>query len=228
MTADWARIPFDVLLPLLSKRFTPQFGAKEITFDIPPIANADLLLERIRQVQGLPERNMEEVVKSFLILLGHPEACVRFQIGHVDVGVKDRQGKIRMVIEVKRSLLVEKAWRDARRKGFDYASEVGSPFVIVTDSDVYEVYDRSAGHDYDSMLRGRFQLTKFTQADRVVLDLLRPSMTADDIQGIPTASQIEAVLKHLPTLRNSNLKVSVAFVRAAGRSHQDALGRAFN
>jgi hypothetical protein len=188
---------------------TPPLPAKPVTFDLPPVPNAESLRARIREVQGLPERNMEDVVKSFLVVLGHPETCVRFQVGHVDVGVEDGQGKTRIVVEVKRSLLVEKAWRDARRKGFDYASEVGSPLVVVTDADIYEVYDRSGGHDYDSMLCGRFQLTKFTQADSEVLNRLRPeTKTGVDDQGQPTAAQIEAVLKHLPILTKPNPSVS--------------------
>lgn len=143
-------------------------------FEIPPVANAQSLLERIQHVQGLPERNMEDVVKAFLVSLGYPESSICFQIGHVDVRVNDGSGKAKMVVEVKRSLLIEKVWRDARRKGFDYATEVGAGLVIVTDADIYEVYDRNRGTDYESMLCGRFQLTKFTAADAALVDLLRP------------------------------------------------------
>ncbi|MBC8107536.1 MAG: hypothetical protein H7Z14_13165 [Anaerolineae bacterium] len=145
-----------------------------VTFELPPIEKAQELLERIRQVQGMPERNMEDVVKAFFVLLGHPEHCITFQVGHVDVKVCNSQGKTRAVVEVKRSLLIERAYRDARRKGFDYASEVGSPLVVISDADIYEIYDRNRGQDYDSMLCGRFQLTKFTKADASVLNLLRP------------------------------------------------------
>ena len=42
----------------------------------------------------------------------------------------------------------------------------------VPPGDIYEVYDRSRGMDYDSMRCGRFQLTRFHAADETILDLL--------------------------------------------------------
>jgi hypothetical protein len=148
-------------------------------FVLPPIPNAELLLARIREVQGKPERNMEDVVKTFLILLGHPESAISFQVGRIDVRVNDEQGKSRIVMEVKRSLFIQKARRDALRKGFDYASQVGAPLVVITDADIYEVYDPHRGLDYGSKLCGRFQLTKFAAGDGVVMDLLRPANGAN-------------------------------------------------
>ena len=85
------------------------------------------------------------------------------------------QGQGRIVVEVKRSLRIEKAKQDALRKGFDYAARHGAPLVVVTDADIYEVYDRRLGMDYDAMLCGRFQLTRFATADSLVMDLLRPA-----------------------------------------------------
>lgn len=159
---------------------TPDSGTniqpKPPEFILPPIPNAESLLARIRQVQGMPERNMEDVVKAFLLQLGHAESAVAFQVGHVDVRVNDEQGMGRIVVEVKRTLLNETTRRDAVRKGFDYAMRVGAPLVVITDADTYEVYDRKrGGMNYDMMLCGRFQLTRFNHADETVLDLLRPA-----------------------------------------------------
>jgi hypothetical protein len=150
---------------------------KPTEFVLPPIHNAESLLARIRQVRGMPERNMEDVVKAFLIALGHREQAISFQIGHVDVRVDDERGNGRIVVEVKRSLLIEKARQDALRKGFDYSSRHGAPMVVITDADIYEVYDRNRGIDYDKMCCGRFQLTRFANEDRLVMDLLRPPVT---------------------------------------------------
>jgi len=144
-------------------------------FVLPPIPNAESLLARIRQVQGMPERNMEDVVKAFLLQLGHAESAVAFQVGHVDVRVNDEQGMGRIVVEVKRTLLNETTRRDAVRKGFDYAGRVGAPLVVITDADIYEVYDQRRGIDYASRYCGRFQLTRFNHADGTVLNLLRPA-----------------------------------------------------
>lgn len=148
-------------------------------FVLPPIPNAESLLDRIRQVQGMPERNMEDVVKAFLLQLGHAESAVAFQVGHVDVRVNDEQGKGRIVVEVKKSLRNEKVRRDALRKGFDYAGRVGAPLVVITDADSYEVYDQRRGIDYESRLCGRFQLTRFGPTDGTILDLLRPANGAN-------------------------------------------------
>jgi hypothetical protein len=165
--------------PQTNSAATPAGGSnvepQPLEYDLPPIPNAESLLARIRQVQGMPERNMEDVVKAFLISLGHAESAINFQVGHVDVRVDDEDGKGRIIVEVKRSLLVEKARQDALRKGFDYASRHGAPLVVVTDADIYEVYDRTRGIHYDSMRCGRFQLTRFADTDRPVMDLLRPA-----------------------------------------------------
>lgn len=169
--------------PKTDSTATPNGGTnvqpKPPEFVLPPIPNAESLLARIRQVQGLPERNMEDVVKAFLLQLGHAESAVAFQVGHVDVRVNDEHGKGRIVVEVKKSLRIEKVRQDALRKGFDYAGRVGAPLVVITDADTYEVYDRSRGMDYDSMLCGQFQLTRFNHADGTVLDLLRPANGAN-------------------------------------------------
>jgi hypothetical protein len=148
-------------------------------FILPPIPSAESLLARVRHVQGMPERNMEDVVKAFLVQLGHAESAVAFQVGHVDVRVNDEQGKGRIVVEVKKSLRIEKVRQDALRKGFDYAGRVGAPLVVITDADTYEVYDRRRGMDYGSMLCGQFQLTRFNHVDETLLDLLRPANGAN-------------------------------------------------
>jgi hypothetical protein len=79
-----------------------------------------------------------------------------------------------MVIEVKRSLRSRADRDDALRKGFDYACRNGARYVVITDADRYEVYDRARGLDHATMMCGAFQLTEFHEADVATLDLLRP------------------------------------------------------
>jgi hypothetical protein len=57
----------------------------------------------------------------------------------------------------------------------DYACQTGAALLVITDADRYEVYDRRRGMDFESMICGRFQLTKFDTASEAVLDLLRNS-----------------------------------------------------
>jgi hypothetical protein len=143
----------------------------------PPIPNAAALLERIEKTRGMPERNMEDVVKQFLLLLGHDEHHIGFQIGHVDVRVSDPSGHASMVIEVKR-LLQPKNQRSATDQAFGYADRSHAPLIVVTDSDIYEVYDRRLGLNRDDTFLGRFQLTRFHPDDTRVLDALRPHSRA--------------------------------------------------
>ncbi|QQS09520.1 MAG: PD-(D/E)XK nuclease family protein [Phycisphaerales bacterium] len=86
----------------------------------------------------------------------------------------ERVLKPRFVIEVKTSLRSEPDRDSALRQAFEYASRNGAPLVVVTDADAYEIYDRQASLDHASMLRAKFRLTAFHEADRAGLDILRP------------------------------------------------------
>ena len=136
------------------------------------MASAGRLLERVREVRGQSERNTEDVVKSFLLALGHEERAVTFQRGRIDIHVGLPDGGTHMVVEVKRNL--QKRLDEARRQGFDYANQVDAMLVVLTDADHYEVYDRTSGSNYDAMLAGRFRLTGFSAADAATLRLISP------------------------------------------------------
>lgn len=141
---------------------------------VPPFDGAGEYLERIKSSRGLPERNMEDLVKELLVRLGHSPAAVVFQIGHIDVLVRGGDGKPSFVIEVKTTLRSRTDRDSALRQAFDYASRNGAPLVIITDADAYEIYDRRAGLDHASMLRAKFRLTAFREEDRGGLDILKP------------------------------------------------------
>lgn len=140
----------------------------------PPFDGASEYLERIVSSRGLPERNMEDLVKELLVRLGHKPASVVFQVGRIDVLVVGGDGKPKFVVEVKTSLRSRTDRDSALRQAFDYASRNGAPIVVITDSDAYEIYDRRAGLDHASMLKAKFRLTEFRAVDEGGLDLLRP------------------------------------------------------
>jgi len=142
---------------------------------LPALNDAQSLLSRIQSVIGLPERNHEDVVKDFLLRLGYEPGVVIFQQGRIDVCILTKERKTAAVFEVKRTIAVESERTTARRQGMDYAGQTGAPIVVVTDGDRYEIYDRRRGSDYATMLCGAFQLTRFTDADGPILDLLRPA-----------------------------------------------------
>jgi len=141
---------------------------------IPPFDGASEYLDRVKSSRGLPERNMEDLVKELLVRLGHAPSSVVFQIGHIDVLVRSGDGKPRFVIEVKTTLRSKPDRDSALRQAFDYASRNGAPLVVITDADAYEIYDRQVGLDHASMLRAKFQLTAFRETDVVGLEFLRP------------------------------------------------------
>ncbi len=146
-------------------------SAKKIT---PPFEGASEYLDRVKAVRGLPERNMEDLVKELLVRLGHSPGSVLFQIGYIDVLVNGSDGKPRFVLEVKPSLRSKTDRDSALRQAFDYANRNGAPIVIITDADTYEIYDRQAGLDHASMLRAKFQLTGFKESDVSGLEFLKP------------------------------------------------------
>lgn len=141
---------------------------------IPDFQNAQEYIDRLPALTGLSERNVEDAVKELLLHLGHEREKIIFQLGRIDVAVQDRTGRTALVIEVKRSLGSAPQRADALRKGFDYAAQNGARYVVVTDADRFEVYDRTRGLDHTSMLCAKFRLTSFRESDAAGLDLLRP------------------------------------------------------
>jgi hypothetical protein len=140
----------------------------------PPIDDAERFLEHLRSISGQPERNMEDLVKEFLIRLGHDRSRIRFQVGRIDVTLDGGDGKPLFVFEVKRSLVSSANRNDAIRQGFDYAGRLGARYVVISDADRYEIFDRTLGLDHASMRCAAFQLTALKSEDLPRLDLLRP------------------------------------------------------
>lgn len=141
---------------------------------LPPVSGIEAVLSHLKAIEGKPERNMEDVVKEFLLLLGHSANRIEFQTGRIDVRVLDGSGRTWCVLEVKRSLADKKNEDRARRQAFDYANKVGARIVVLTDADVYVIYDRKKGDDYGSQFCGRFRLTDYKASDEAILNLLRP------------------------------------------------------
>ncbi len=144
---------------------------------MPPIRDAEALLALVKtnNNEGYPEANTRRLVEKFFLALGHSEKRIVFEVGRIDISVDDTGGKRWAVVEVKRSLADKGVMAQARRQGFDYAGKVGARWVVITDANKYEVYDRRKGDDYDSQHCGSFQLTHYTSEMESVLNLLRPS-----------------------------------------------------
>jgi hypothetical protein len=142
-------------------------------FILPPIPDAAAFLRRVTAIRGLPERNMEDLVKQFFMLLGHSEHSICFQIGHVDLKITTPSGCTSIIIEVKRKLN-PMTHRAAVDQAFVYATRNSAKLVVISDADTYEIYNRSIGECREDMFVGRFQLTQFHSEDEEILDALRP------------------------------------------------------
>jgi hypothetical protein len=132
----------------------------------------------ISDVRSMRDQGEEEqrqlVVLFFVDILEFRRLRVRSEIQKNDVCVHNRGNKPWLVVEVKASLKSDKEKRAARRQGFDYAHRKGLRYVVISDGDFFEVYDRCAGErlSYDEMRQGSFQLTSLRSRDGDLLSLL--------------------------------------------------------
>jgi len=129
-------------------------------------------------VRGFRNRGEEEqrqlVVRLFVEVLGYRRPRIHSEHKHNDVRVHDRRNKPWLVVEVKQSLQNDREKRAARRQGFDYAHRAGLRYMLISDGDYYEIYDRCAGEglSYDEMKQGSFHVTALRSRDSDLLSLL--------------------------------------------------------
>jgi hypothetical protein len=133
----------------------------------------------ISLVRGFRDRGEEEkrqlVAQFFYEVLGYKRSRVRSEHKHNDVRIHDRRDQPWLVVEVKPLLETERHKRAARRQAFDYAHRLGMQFVVISDGDFYEIFDRCAGHclRYDEMRQGSFHVTALRSRDADLLRLLK-------------------------------------------------------
>jgi hypothetical protein len=129
----------------------------------------------VRELRGRGEEEQRQLVAQFFVeILGYRRTRVRSEHERNDVRVYDRRDRPWIIVEVKPSLESDRHRKAARRQGFDYAHRVGVRFVVLSDGDNFEVYDRSAGQrlSYDEMRQGNFRLTALRSRDNDLLGLL--------------------------------------------------------
>jgi len=114
------------------------------------------------------------IVRLFRDILGYPNSRVLSEIEQNDVRILDRKRNPWLVIEVKKSLSNDSERQSARRQGFDYAHEHGMRYVVISDGDHYEIYDRFAGERlrYSEMRVGTFLMSSLKSRDHDLLALL--------------------------------------------------------
>jgi len=132
----------------------------------------------VSHVGELRDRGEEEkrqlVAQFFHEVLGYRRSRVRSEHEHNDVRVHDRRGAPWLVVEVKARLDTQRDLRIARRQGFDYAHRHGMRYVVISDGDLYEIYDRYASQRlrYDEMRQGAFRISALRLRDSDLLSVL--------------------------------------------------------
>lgn len=170
---------FDARSTDAPERTTPDYSGDENATALlsPPVEGAEALMKLINSLaesENRSERNHSDAVKDLLMGLGHDRENISFETGWIDVCVRNARRETVAVVEVKTSIASARR-SQALRQANDYACRCGARIFVITDADHYEIYDRRAGADYDTMFRGKFRLTRFQPADAEVLDLLRPA-----------------------------------------------------
>jgi hypothetical protein len=144
-------------------------GATHV-INIPPAYVA-----HVCELQNRGEEEKRQLVAQFFYeILGYRRTRVRSEHEHNDVRVHDGRGNPWLVVEVKARLETQREQRIARRQGFDYAHRHGMRYVVISDGDLYELYDRLGGQRlrYDEMRQGAFRISALRLRDSDLLSVL--------------------------------------------------------
>ncbi len=134
------------------------------------------LLDRLsvlRHEKYHPERDHEDLVASLFEALGYQRTIdIKFQQGYIDILITN--GKTPCItVEVKADWSLSARNMDYINQAYNYANKHGTRYVIVTNGDVYVLFDRDKGRSYNDNLIGEFQVTKLTREGNAVLEMLR-------------------------------------------------------
>lgn len=126
------------------------------------------LEEIITQVEKLQkdtkhlERDHEDIVANLFQNLGYDRVSeIKFQRGKIDIRIDINSTPV-YTIEVKANWAMSCGNKNYLDQAFSYANQNGTPFVIITNADLYCIYDRTKGLSYDEQFVGSFHLTKLT------------------------------------------------------------------
>jgi len=154
---------------------TPAVAENQVALPRHAIRVPDEFIGAVRNSSDRGEEEKRQLVAQFFReVLGYTRTRVQSEDKHNDVRVYNRRKEPWLVVEVKSSLQNARDRRGARRQGFDYAHRGGMRFVVISDGDYYEVFDRCAGGRlrYDEMHQGSFSLTSLRARDADLLGLL--------------------------------------------------------
>lgn len=133
----------------------------------------------IQQVEALKsdpehlERDHEDIVANFFEALGHRRIIdIKYRRGNIDIRI-DRNGIPFITIEVKSDWSMTCDSKKVINQAFSYANEIGSRYVIITNGDLYCLFDRNKGLKYDDQLLASFELSNLKNSDLQYFDILK-------------------------------------------------------
>lgn len=106
-------------------------------------------IEHLKNDSGHQERDHESLVENFLKALGYaPRTEIKYRRGRIDICI-EHDGRVLVVIEVKRDWNIVRTNRQLLQQAFNYALEIGGRYVVLTNGDYYAAYDRDQGRSYE-------------------------------------------------------------------------------
>ncbi len=121
------------------------------------------------------ERDHEDIVKELFRVLGYtPIEEIRFQRGRIDILISVENRPL-ITVEVKRDWSLSESNADYVHQAFHYSHQIGTRFVVLTNGDIFLVFDRTKGFRYEEMLFAKFELTKLDDKGLQSLGSLKKS-----------------------------------------------------
>lgn len=133
-------------------------------------------IELLREDPKHQERAHESLVEDFFCAVGYRKhQDIKYRQGRVDITICADDKPV-LLVEVKRDWdLSLYGGGHAVQQVYGYALDQGVRHVVVTNGDVYLLFDRLKGLSLDSNILGEFQLTALQEEDLEIIDRLRPA-----------------------------------------------------
>ena len=149
-------------------------------------------IESLREDPEHQEQTHVALVEDFFVALGYDKyQDIKRQRRRVDLTLVLNDSPL-AVAEVKRAWDLSRQNKhglDAMKQAYEYALDQGIRHVIVTNGDIYLLFDRLKGLSWETNVLGEFRLTALQEGDLEIIDRLRPQRM--------NVSDIGEVLQHL-------------------------------
>lgn len=133
-------------------------------------------VQALRDEREHKERAHESLVEDFFHALGYlKHRDIKYRQGRVDITLQSG-GRPIAIVEVKASWdLSRYNGGEAIKQAYAYAHDQGVRYVVVTNGEIYMLFDRLKGLSWDTNILGECRLTSLQEDDIAVIDRLRPN-----------------------------------------------------